>query len=164
MNSRKFAVASQPLTVTGWRIGTGLWPKTVTIVTVLAAFVAGNCCELSQVVTFQLRENFHCYCCASLRRSAPPRCISPFAPVWSLVSAYTTHNTQQRVRTLASVPEQSGRGSALFTQPRRIGFLRTSPFGDSRKFAHTEFSEVRRFLGALRCFVPWRTYTPLRQE
>jgi hypothetical protein len=31
----------------------------------------------------------------------------------------------------------------LFTQVRGIGFLRTSPFGDSQKFACTEFSEVR---------------------
>ena len=31
-------------------------------------------------------------------------------------------------------------------------------------FAFTEFSEVQRFLGALSCFVPWRTYTPLRRE
>jgi hypothetical protein len=31
-------------------------------------------------------------------------------------------------------------------------------------FALTEFSEVQRFLGALSCFVPWRTYTPLRRE
>src|SRR5215211_8429667 len=28
-------------------------------------------------------------------------------------------------------------------------------------FRFTEFSEVRRFLGALTCFVPWRTYIPL---
>jgi hypothetical protein len=27
-----------------------------------------------------------------------------------------------------------------------------------------EFSEVRHFLGALMCFVPWRTYIPLIQE
>jgi hypothetical protein len=27
-----------------------------------------------------------------------------------------------------------------------------------------EFYEVRRYLGALSYFVPWRTYTPLRQE
>jgi hypothetical protein len=27
-----------------------------------------------------------------------------------------------------------------------------------------EFSEVRRFLGALSYLVPWRTYIPLRQE
>src|SRR5215211_2635707 len=47
---------------------------------------------------------------------------------------------------------------------RGIGILRTSPFGDSPKFTHTELSEVRRFLGALRCFVPWSTYTRLRQE
>ena len=31
-------------------------------------------------------------------------------------------------------------------------------------FAKTEFYEVRRFLGALTCFVPWSTYTPVRQE
>src|ERR671912_1415782 len=31
----------------------------------------------------------------------------------------------------------------LFTGVRGIGFLRTSPFGDSRKFAYTEFYEVR---------------------
>jgi hypothetical protein len=35
---------------------------------------------------------------------------------------------------------------------------------DSPKVALTEFWEVRRFFGALTCFVPWRTYTPLRQE
>jgi hypothetical protein len=33
---------------------------------------------------------------------------------------------------------------ALFTQPPRIEILRTSPFGDSAKFAITEFSEVRQ--------------------
>jgi hypothetical protein len=27
---------------------------------------------------------------------------------------------------------------------RGIGILRTSPFGDSQKFANTEFSEVRK--------------------
>src|SRR5215203_2133373 len=32
--------------------------------------------------------------------------------------------------------------SGLFTGVRRIGILRTSPFGDSRKFALKEFSEV----------------------
>jgi hypothetical protein len=32
----------------------------------------------------------------------------------------------------------------LFTEVLRIGILRTSPFGDSAKFAYTEFSEVRR--------------------
>src|SRR5215217_6794485 len=53
---------------------------------------------------------------------------------------------------------------ALFTRVRGIGILRTSPFGHSPKFTHTELSEVRRFLGALRCFVPWSTYTRLRQE
>jgi hypothetical protein len=31
-------------------------------------------------------------------------------------------------------------------------------------FALTVFSEVRRFFGALTCFVPWRIYIPLRQE
>src|SRR5215211_6273396 len=77
-NSRKFAVASQPLTVTGWRIGTGLWLKTVTIVTALAAFVARNCCELSQVVTFKLRENFHCYCCAFSSPLCPAPLHKPF--------------------------------------------------------------------------------------
>jgi hypothetical protein len=34
----------------------------------------------------------------------------------------------------------------------------------SANFAITEFYEVRRFLGALTCFVPQRTYTPLTQE
>jgi hypothetical protein len=34
----------------------------------------------------------------------------------------------------------------------------------STHFVVTEFSEVQRFLGALSCFVPWRTYTPLRRE
>jgi hypothetical protein len=88
-NSRKFAVASQPLTVTGWRIGTGLWPKTVTIVTALATFVARNCCELSQVVTFQLRENFHCYCCAFSSPLCPAPLHKPFcACVVSCVRAH----------------------------------------------------------------------------
>src|SRR5215211_7032757 len=32
---------------------------------------------------------------------------------------------------------------SLFTGVRGIGILRTSPFGDSRKFALTEFYEVR---------------------
>src|SRR5215212_3415223 len=32
------------------------------------------------------------------------------------------------------------------------------------RFLETEFSEVRRFLGALTCFVPWSTYTCLTQE
>src|SRR5215213_8431654 len=31
----------------------------------------------------------------------------------------------------------------LFTEVRGIRILRTSPFGDSPKFAHMEFSEVR---------------------
>jgi hypothetical protein len=31
----------------------------------------------------------------------------------------------------------------LFTRPRRRGILRTSPFGDSRKFVFTGFYEVR---------------------
>jgi hypothetical protein len=31
---------------------------------------------------------------------------------------------------------------SLFTQPRRRGILRTSPFGHSPKFALKEFSEV----------------------
>ena len=36
---------------------------------------------------------------------------------------------------------------------------------NSAKFAFWAFCEVRRrFLGALTYFVPWRTYTPLRQE
>jgi hypothetical protein len=35
---------------------------------------------------------------------------------------------------------------------------------NSANFALTEFSEVRGFLGALMCFVPWRTYIPLSQE
>jgi len=34
----------------------------------------------------------------------------------------------------------------------------------SPKLALTEFSEVRRFFGALTCFVPWRTYIRLTQE
>src|SRR5215212_5155078 len=33
--------------------------------------------------------------------------------------------------------------------------------GDSANFVLTEFSEVRRFLNTLTCFVPWRTYIPL---
>jgi hypothetical protein len=36
----------------------GLWTKTVTIVTVLASFVARNRDKRAQVVAFQLRENF----------------------------------------------------------------------------------------------------------
>ena len=32
---------------------------------------------------------------------------------------------------------------------------------DSPKVALTEFWEVRRFFGALTCFVPWRTDTRL---
>ena len=35
---------------------------------------------------------------------------------------------------------------------------------DSPKVALTEFWEVRRFFGALTCFVPWRTYIRLTQE
>jgi hypothetical protein len=31
-------------------------------------------------------------------------------------------------------------------------------------FAFWGFSEVRRFLGALTCFVRWSTYIPLTQE
>jgi len=34
---------------------------------------------------------------------------------------------------------------------------------DSPKLALTEFSGVRRFFGALTCFVPWRTYIRLTQ-
>jgi hypothetical protein len=52
----------------------------------------------------------------------------------------------------------------LFIEVRGIGFVRTSPFGDSAKFAYTEFSEVRRFLGALTYLVPPRTYIPITQE
>jgi hypothetical protein len=36
--------------------------------------------------------------------------------------------------------------------------------GNSTNFALTEFSEVRRFLDTLMCFVPQRTYIPLSQE
>jgi hypothetical protein len=36
--------------------------------------------------------------------------------------------------------------------------------GNSANFAYTEFSEVQRLLGALMCFVLWRTYTALRKE
>src|SRR5215212_571043 len=35
---------------------------------------------------------------------------------------------------------------------------------NSANFAFWAFSEVRRFLGTLTCFVPWRTYIPLSQE
>src|SRR5215211_8397297 len=35
---------------------------------------------------------------------------------------------------------------------------------NSTNFAFWEFSEVRGFVGALSYLVPWRTYTPLRQE
>jgi hypothetical protein len=35
---------------------------------------------------------------------------------------------------------------------------------NSAKFVVTEFSEVQRFLGALMCFVLWRTYISLRQK
>src|ERR671912_1624458 len=38
--------------------------------------------------------------------------------------------------------------SSLFTGVRGIGILRTSPFGDSRKFAITEFSEVAPSIAA----------------
>jgi hypothetical protein len=44
---------------------------------------------------------------------------------------------------------------------RRAGRLVT-PY--SPKCVELEFSEVRHFLGALMCFVPWRTYIPLIQE
>ena len=37
-------------------------------------------------------------------------------------------------------------------------------FPYSPECAEREFSEVRRFLDALMCFVPWRTYTTLAQE
>jgi hypothetical protein len=47
---------------------------------------------------------------------------------------------------------------------RGIGILRSSHSGDSANFALTEFSEVRRFLGAPKHFVPWRTYISLPQE
>src|ERR671910_1033842 len=40
----------------------------------------------------------------------------------------------------------SRRALRLFTEVRGIGILRTSPFGDSAKFAFTEFSEVRSAL------------------
>jgi hypothetical protein len=39
----------------------------------------------------------------------------------------------------------------------------TSENFQNANFALTEFSEVRRFFGALTCFVPWSTYTILRQ-
>ena len=35
---------------------------------------------------------------------------------------------------------------------------------DSPKLALTEFSGVRRFFGALTCFVPWRTYIPSQRS
>jgi hypothetical protein len=35
---------------------------------------------------------------------------------------------------------------------------------NSANFAFWAFSEVPRILGTLTCFVPWRTYTRLRQE
>jgi hypothetical protein len=35
---------------------------------------------------------------------------------------------------------------------------------DSPKLALTEFSGVRRFFGALTCFVPWRTYIPFGRK
>jgi hypothetical protein len=31
------------------------------------------------------------------------------------------------------------------------------------EYVEWAFSEIRRFLGALTCFVPWRTYTRLTQ-
>jgi hypothetical protein len=46
--------------------------------------------------------------------------------------------------------------------PRTPG-MRTSQNPQNANFAFTAFSEIRRFLGALTCFVPWRTYTPLTQ-
>jgi hypothetical protein len=52
----------------------------------------------------------------------------------------------------------------LFGELPRNPISGTSPFGVSAKFAYTEFYKVRRFLGALRCFVPWSTYIPLTQE
>src|SRR5215213_6390687 len=54
----------------------------------------------------------------------------------------------------------------LIGEVRILGILGswTSTLRSSAKFAFREFSEVRGFLGALRCFVPWRTYTPLRKE
>jgi hypothetical protein len=46
----------------------------------------------------------------------------------------------------------------------RQGYFHTSTQKmNSANFALTEFSEVRRFFGALTCFVPWSTYTILRQ-
>jgi hypothetical protein len=39
-----------------------------------------------------------------------------------------------------------------------------SPKVSSANFAVTEFSDGRRFVATLTCFVPWRTYTPLAQE
>jgi len=36
--------------------------------------------------------------------------------------------------------------------------------GYSANFAISALSEVQRFLRALSCFVPWRTYTPFEQE
>src|SRR5215210_3430812 len=38
------------------------------------------------------------------------------------------------------------------------------PKAYSPKFVESAFSGVRRFFGALTCFVPWRTYTRLTQE
>jgi hypothetical protein len=40
----------------------------------------------------------------------------------------------------------------LFTDVRGIGILRTSPFGDSRKFALKEFCELRMY-GVLRSWL-----------
>src|SRR5215212_8550048 len=45
-----------------------------------------------------------------------------------------------------------GPGPPLCSELLRTPLRRSSHSGHSRKFAHTEFSEVRRFLGALRCF------------
>jgi hypothetical protein len=47
---------------------------------------------------------------------------------------------------------------------RLLGILGSSHSKNSANFAYTAFYEVRRFFGALTCFVPWRIYIPLRQE
>jgi hypothetical protein len=46
----------------------------------------------------------------------------------------------------------------------RVGVIHRSAWkGNSRDFAQTAFSEVRRFVATLMCIVPWRTYIPLRR-
>jgi hypothetical protein len=49
--------------------------------------------------------------------------------------------------------------------PFSLPFIHPSAWKvNSANFAFWGFSEVWRFVGALWCFVPWRTYTLLRQE